>query len=256
MSDYQYFNLDITGGVATVTMNLPPLNVMDNPMMAEFNTLLDGLVADDNLSAIVIAAEGKAFSAGVDVSDHTEDKVRDMIERFHGIFRRLAATDAITIAAVQGAALGGGCELACFCDVVLASDRAKFGQPEVHVGVFPPVAAAILPWRVGLGKAIELVSLGATISATEAHRIGLVNQLFPADEFHEKVAAYIDSIRGLSRPVVRMAKQATMVGMRAETLKRLEEAEKIYLDELMQLHDAHEGIAAFMEKRSPEWSHA
>ena len=256
MSDYQYFNLDITGGVATVTMNLPPLNVMDNPMMAEFNTLLDGLVADDNLSAIVIAAEGKAFSAGVDVSDHTEDKVGDMIERFHGIFRRLAATDAITIAAVQGAALGGGCELACFCDVVLASDRAKFGQPEVHVGVFPPVAAAVLPWRVGIGKTIELVSLGATISATEAHRIGLVNQLFPADEFHEKVAAYIDSIRGLSRPVVRMAKQATMVGMRAETLKRLEEAEKIYLDELMQLHDAHEGIAAFMEKRSPEWSHA
>jgi len=256
MSDYQYFNLDITGGVATVTMNLPPLNVMDNPMMAEFNTLLDGLVADDNLSAIVIAAEGKAFSAGVDVSDHTEDKVGDMIERFHGIFRRLAATDAITIAAVQGAALGGGCELACFCDVVLASDRAKFGQPEVHVGVFPPVAAAILPWRVGLGKAIELVSLGGTISATEAHRIGLVNQLFPADEFNDKVTAYIDSIRGLSRPVVRMAKQATMVGMRAETLKRLEEAEKIYLDELMQLHDAHEGIAAFMEKRSPEWSHA
>ncbi|MBT5582658.1 MAG: hypothetical protein HOI89_06990 [Phycisphaerae bacterium] len=256
MNDYQYFNLDITGGVATVTMNLPPLNVMDNPMMAEFNTLLDGLVGDDSFAAIVIAAEGKAFSAGVDVSDHTEDKVGDMIERFHGIFRRLAATDAITIAAVQGAALGGGCELACFCDVVLASDRAKFGQPEVHVGVFPPVAAAILPWRVGLGKAIELVSLGATISATEAHRIGLVNQLFPADEFNDKVAAYIDSIRGLSRPVVRMAKQATMVGMRAETLKRLEEAEKIYLDELMQLHDAHEGIAAFMEKRSPEWSHA
>ncbi len=256
MNDYQHFNLDITGGVATVTMDLPPLNVMDNPMMAEFNTLLDGLVSDDSLAAIVIAAEGKAFSAGVDVSDHTEDKVGDMIERFHGIFRRLAATDAITIAAVQGAALGGGCELACFCDVVLASDRAKFGQPEVHVGVFPPVAAAVLPWRVGIGKAIELVSLGATISATEAHRIGLVNQLFPADEFHEKVAAYIDSIRGLSRPVVRMAKQATMVGMRAETLKRLEEAEKIYLDELMQLHDAHEGIAAFMEKRSPEWSHA
>lgn len=256
MSDYQYFNLDITGGVATVTMNLPPLNVMDNPMMAEFNTLLDGLVGDDRLSAIVIAAEGKAFSAGVDVSDHTEDKVRDMIERFHGIFRRLASTDAITIAAVQGAALGGGCELACFCDVVLASDRAKFGQPEVHVGVFPPVAAAILPWRVGLGKAIELVALGATISSSEAYDIGLVNQVFARDEFDDKVQAYIDGIRGLSRPVVRMAKRATMVGLRADAMSRLEEAEKIYLDELMQLHDAHEGIAAFMEKRTPEWSHA
>ncbi|MDP6602487.1 MAG: enoyl-CoA hydratase/isomerase family protein [Phycisphaerales bacterium] len=256
MTDYQYFTCDISGGVATVTMNLPPLNVMDNPMMSEFNTLLDTLVVDDTLSAIVIAAEGKAFSAGVDVADHTAEKVRDMIEQFHGIFRRLASTDALTIAAVQGAALGGGCELACFCDIVLASERAKFGQPEVHVGVFPPVAAVVLPSRIGLGKAIELVSLGGTISATEAHRIGLVSQLYVADEFDDQVAAYVEDIRGLSRPVVRMAKRVTMAGQRADMLNRLDEAEKIYLDELMQLHDAHEGIAAFMEKRTPEWSHA
>jgi cyclohexa-1,5-dienecarbonyl-CoA hydratase len=255
MSDYQYFSLDTSGGVATITMNLPPLNVMDNPMMAEFNTLLDTLVEDHTISAIVIAAEGKAFSAGVDVSDHTEDKVRDMIERFHGIFRRLASTDAITVAAVQGAALGGGCELACFCDIVLASDRAKFGQPEVHVGVFPPVAAAVLPYRVGFGKAIELVALGGTIPAAEAYRIGLVNQLFPADGFAEGVATYIDGIRGMSRPVIRMAKRATTAGTKSELLSRLDSAEAIYLDELMQLHDAHEGIAAFMEKRAPEWSH-
>jgi len=255
MSDYQYFTLDITGGVATITMNLPPLNVMDNPMMAEFNTLLDTLVDNHTLSAIVIAAEGKAFSAGVDVSDHTEDKVRDMIERFHGIFRKLASTDALTIATVQGAALGGGCELACFCDIVLASERAKFGQPEVHVGVFPPVAAAVLPWRIGLGKAIELVAVGATIPAAEAHRIGLVNQLFRAEEFAEGVAAYVDGIRGRARPVMRRPKRATTAGMQSELLSRLDAAEEIYLNELMQLHDAHEGIAAFMEKRAPEWSH-
>ena len=102
MSGYRYLHLDNVAGVATVTMNLPPLNIMDNTMMAEFNTLLDGLIDDDSLSAIVIAADGKAFSAGVDVADHTAEKVRDMIERFHGIFRRLASTDAITIAAVQG----------------------------------------------------------------------------------------------------------------------------------------------------------
>ncbi len=256
MSGYRYLHLDNVAGVATVTMNLPPLNIMDNTMMAEFNTLLDGLIDDDSLSAIVIAADGKAFSAGVDVADHTAEKVRDMIERFHGIFRRLASTDAITIAAVQGAALGGGCELACFCDVVLASDRAKFGQPEVHVGVFPPVAAASLPFRVGLGKAVELVAMGATISAAEAHRVGLVNQLFPADQFHQSVSTYLDGIRGLSRPVVRMAKRATVAGQRDDILARLDAAEHIYLDELMQLHDAHEGIAAFMEKRTPQWCHA
>jgi cyclohexa-1,5-dienecarbonyl-CoA hydratase len=256
MNQLEYLKVERSGGDVTITMNLPPLNVLDRPMMAEFNTLLESVVADDELSAIVIAAEGKAFSAGVDVADHSADKVDDMIRLFHGIFRKLASTDALTIAVVQGAALGGGCELACFCDVVLASEKAKFGQPEVQVGVFPPVAAAVFPARIGLHKAIELVALGATLRADEAHRLGLVNHVYPVDGFQDRVADYLDGIQRLSRPVVRLAKQATSHGSRQQTLAHLDKAEELYLNELMTLSDAHEGIAAFMEKRAPEWSHA
>jgi len=256
MSDYKNFKLQTANSVSTITMNRPPLNVMDNTMMAEFNELLESVLANDEISAVVIAAEGKAFSAGVDVSDHSNDKVADMIHQFHGIFRKLASTDALTIAAVDGAALGGGCELACFCDIILASDRAKFAQPEVMVGVFPPVAASILPLQIGIKKAIEFNALGGTIKADEALRIGMVNQVFPADEFLSSVDAYLDGLRKLSRPVVRMAKRATVLVAREQILSHLDRCEKIYLDELMKLKDAHEGIAAFMEKRAPVWSHA
>lgn len=253
---YEFFAVETNDGVAMVTMNRPPLNVLHNPMMDEFNRLLEAVVCDQNLAAIALRATGKAFSAGVDVSDHSAEKVGDMIRLFHGIFRKLASTDALTIAAVQGAALGGGCELACFCDIVFASERAKFGQPEVQVGVFPPVAACVLPPQIGIKKAIELNSLGATIDAKEAHRIGLVNQVFPVEEFDQKVNEYIEGIKKLSRPVVRLAKRATSIVVRGQVLEQLEQTEAMYLGELMQLRDAHEGISAFLEKRSPVWKHA
>ena len=256
MSSYEFLQADVAEGIATVTLNRPPVNVMHIPMMAELNTLLETTLADANLAAVVLRANGKAFSAGVDVTDHTADKVADMIREFHGIFRKLAATDALTIAVVNGAALGGGCELATFCDIVLASERAKFGQPEVQVGVLPPVAACMLPLQIGISKALELNTIGMTIDAREAHRIGLVNQVYPADEFNEGVANYLEGIRKLSRPVVRMAKRATAMVTRGQVLTHLEQVERLYLDELMKLSDAHEGIAAFIEKRQPNWKHA
>jgi len=255
MSDFEFIRVTAEAGIATVVMRREPLNVLHIPMMTEFNSVLEGLLSNADLAGIVIRAEGKAFCAGVDIADHTADKVEEMIGVFHGIFRKLASTDALTIAAVQGAALGGGCELACFCDIVLASDRAKFGQPEVQVGVFPPVAAAILPLLVGVKKALELNVLGGTIDAREAYRIGLVNQLYASDTFSADVDAYVAGLGKLSRPVVRMAKRATFSTTRRQILEHLESAEAAYLDELMQLEDAQEGLAAFMEKRAPVWRH-
>ncbi len=254
MEDYEFIKIDRTGGIATITLDRPPLNVLHGSMMAELNTALESMVSGD-YAAVVFRGRGKAFCAGVDVADHTAEKVGEMIRQFHGIFRKLAATDALTLAAVQGAALGGGCELACFCDVVLASDRAKFGQPEVQVGVFPPVAACVFPLKVGLGKAVELTALGGTIHADEAERIGLVNRVYAADEFETSVDTYLDEIGKLSRPVVRMAKRATMLSAREAILDHLDLAERLYLNELMKLSDAHEGVAAFMEKRAPNWQH-
>jgi len=256
MSTFEFFEVQSADGIATIIMNRSPLNVLNNRMMQEFNELLEQMVAGADLAAVVIGARGKAFSAGVDVSDHAADKVADMIRLFHGIFRKLASTDALTIAAVNGAALGGGCELACFCDIILASDKAKFGQPEVQVGVFPPVAAAILPLQVGMKKAVELTALGATIRSDEALRIGLVNQVFPAEEFEVRVSEYLDGIRKLSRPVVRLAKRAASLVAREQILNHLERTEQMYLDELMKLSDAHEGIEAFLGKRAPIWRHA
>ncbi|MHC4786849.1 MAG: enoyl-CoA hydratase/isomerase family protein, partial [Planctomycetota bacterium] len=177
MGDYEFLELSTGDGIAEITLNRPPVNVLHNPMMAELNGLLEKLLSEEDLAAVVIGATGKAFCAGVDVGDHTADKVGAMIELFHGIFRKLASTDALTIAAVKGAALGGGCELACFCDIVLASDRAKLGQPEVQVGVLPPVAACTLPLQIGVRKAVELNAIGGTIGADEAHRIGLVSHV-------------------------------------------------------------------------------
>ena len=255
MGDYEFCQLSVGDGIAEITLNHPPLNVLNNPMMAELNGLLEKVLAETDLAAIVLQATGKAFCAGVDVGDHTADKVGAMIELFHGIFRKLASTDALTIAAVNGAALGGGCELACFCDIVLASERAKFGQPEVQVGVLPPVAACTLPLQVGVRKAVELNAIGATLGADEAHRIGLVSHVYPAGEFDECVQAYLDDIRKLSRPVVRLAKKATVLVARPSILAHLERVEQLYLDELMALSDAHEGIAAFIEKRAPAWRH-
>ena len=256
MSDYEFLSVEVTDGIATITLNRPPVNVLHIPMMVELNAVLETALADTNLAAIVLRAEGKAFCAGVDVSDHTADKVGEMIQQFHGIFRKLASTDALTIAAVNGAALGGGCELATFCDIVLASERAKFGQPEVQVGVFPPIAACAFPPQIGIRKAIELTALGATIKADEAHRIGLVNHVYPVDEFMAAVEEYLGEIRKLSRPVLRLTKRATAMLARAQILAHLEQVEKLYLDDLMSLSDAHEGIAAFLDKRAPHWGHA
>lgn len=252
----EFIKISDTEGVRTITLDRPPLNVLNLAMLGEVVNALEAAVGDESLAAIVLRATGKSFSAGVDIADHTADKVDGMIETFHRAFRLLASTDALTVAAVQGAALGGGCELAGFCDIVLASERAKFGQPEVKVGVFPPVAASMLPWRVGLGRAVEINALGETIDAREAHRIGLASRVFAAEEFEAKVNEVVAAIGRLSRPVVRLAKRATVEPFRAGLLAHLDQAERIYLGQLMNLRDAHEGLSAFLERRAPIWTHA
>lgn len=251
-----FIKATIKDGVASVLLDRPPLNVLDIPMLEELLGVLEPLASDRGVAAIVLRSTGKAFSAGVDVADHTADKVRGMLDTFHGVMRMLLSTDALTIAAVNGAALGGGCELACVCDVILASGKAKFGQPEVKVGVFPPVAACVMPWRIGASRAVEFNALGETIDATEAHRLGLVAKVHPVEEFDARVDAYLATIATMSRPVVRMSKRATFAPARRQMLDHLNEAEKLYVDELMKVADAHEGLAAFLEKRSPVWRHA
>jgi cyclohexa-1,5-dienecarbonyl-CoA hydratase len=236
-------------------LNKPPLNVLDIAMMREINAALESLGGDPAVKVLVFeAAEGsKAFSAGVDVSEHTADKVEEMIAVFHRIFRLLDALDVPTLAVVGGAALGGGCELALFCDMILASEKASFGQPEIQVGVFPPVAAVVLPGIVGPKKAMELLLAGDRLQATEAARLGLVNKGVPPDELGAAAGELVGKLTKLSAAVLRLTKRAVRVGSVGRFADGLAAVEEIYLGPLMATEDANEGLAAFMEKRAPVW---
>jgi len=240
-------------GVATLTLNRPPLNILNIAMMREMNEALEGLDGDANTKLLVIAAQGKAFSAGVDIKDHTPDKVEEMIEVFHGIFRRLLSLEMPTLAVVQGACLGGGCELACFCDFIIASEEATFGQPEIKVGVFPPIAVILFPYLMGQRKAFELLLTGEIVDAREAERIGLITRVVPAGELERASEELVAKLTRLSGVVLRLTKRAIYEAAGLPFEKAMVHAEKLYLERLMSTEDAKEGLQAFLEKRKPVW---
>jgi len=253
--DFEHIRFDVSDGVARLMLNKPPLNVLDIAMMREINSVLEGLGDDPTVKVLVFeAAEGsKAFSAGVDVSEHTADKVEEMIGVFHRIFRLLDALEVPTVAVVGGAAMGGGCELVLFCDMVIASERASFGQPEIQVGVIPPIAVAALPGIIGPKKALEMVLIGDRIRATEAEQLGLVNKVVPPEELRAAADEFVGKLAKLSGAVLRLTKRAVRVGSAGSFSDGLAAVEKLYLGPLMATEDAHEGLAAFMEKRTPVW---
>jgi cyclohexa-1,5-dienecarbonyl-CoA hydratase len=254
---FQHIYLETRDGVARLTLNRPPLNVLNIAMMREINAALEDLSDNPSVRVLVFEAveDSKAFSAGVDIADHTADKVEQMIEVFHRIFRLLDSLEIPTVAVVERAALGGGCELALFCDMVIASERASFGQPEIQVGVFPPVAAVALPGIVGPKKAMELVMIGDRIRAAEAERLGLVNRVVPAEQVREAADEFVVKLVSLSSTVLRLTKRAVRLGSSGSFVDDLAAVEELYLGPLMASEDAHEGLAAFLEKRSPVWKH-
>jgi cyclohexa-1,5-dienecarbonyl-CoA hydratase len=238
---------------AKITLRRPPLNVLNIEMMWEINEVVEDLHDDPNLKLVIFQAEGKAFSAGVDIGDHTGAKAEKMIHIFHQIFFNMTKIQAPTIALVNGAALGGGCELAVFCDMVLASDKSKFGQPEIKVGVFPPIACVIFPWFTHFKKAMELLLTGETIDAQEAKALGLVNAVFPAESFEEDAKAFIEKITNQSSVVLQLTKQTVDEAYGEDYHIGVAKAENIYLNQLMNTYDANEGLRAFLQKRKPEW---
>lgn len=243
------------GGVARLTLQRPPLNIMDIAMIREINRALRDLRFEPGLRALVLAAEGKAFSAGVSVEDHLPGKADLMIGAFHDIFRQLRVLSCPTIAAVQGAALGGGCELACFADFVLASETATFGQPEIKLGVFPPIAALHLPHRIGRARTLQLILTGEILPAREAERIGLVDKVVAAADLAAAVEALVARLGDKSAMALRHARRAVFVASTHDFDSGLDALERLFLDDLMKTEDAVEGLRAFLEKRAPVWSH-
>lgn len=208
-----------------------------------------------DIVAIVFAPDknSRAFSAGVAIEEHVEGVVYQMLDAFHNVFRLLEQLAKPVIAVVDGPALGGGCELVAACDIVIASDRAKFGQPEIKLGVFPPVAAVLLPRVIGEKAARELILTGATIDAKEAARLGLCNYVVPVTELDHKLTEILAKLRELSSVALEFARKSLDVSRGATFDSALKQLEDIYLHELMKSSDALEGVKSFMEKRKPVW---
>jgi len=240
------------GRTAWLTLNRPPLNVLDIAMMRDLDAALARVAADCDL-LVLQGAGPKGFSAGAEVADHVPERVGEMLGAFHGVFRRLARVECVTIAAVSGLCLGGGMELATFCDLVVATETAKFGQPEIKLACYPPVAMVTFPQLCGMRAAMDLIFTGRTVDGREAHRMGLVTRLAPEGELAAGVEKLLGELRGLSGTVLRLTRK-TLWRLHADVFeKQLDEAERIYLNDLMKTKDAPEGIRAFMEKRAPVW---
>jgi cyclohexa-1,5-dienecarbonyl-CoA hydratase len=221
-------------------------------MMEELAHVLTEFELRPDISVIVFGGDGKAFSAGVDVAAHALDKVDEMLAKFHGIIRALVATKKVTIAAVHGHCLGGGAEFAMVCDVVYTTEDAQWGFPEIKLGCYPPVACAALAALVGQKRAADLILTGRTISGKEAARIGLATDAVGDPE--AAVEQCLGNLLQLSPAALSVTKKALYAWDSIHFDKGLARAEKTYFDDLMKTSDAHEGIRAFMEKRSPKWT--
>lgn len=235
-----------------MTLNRPPLNILDIAMMRALDAELKRAIPKCDF-LVFRGAGAKAFSAGADVADHTPNRVSKMLAAFHGVFRRLAKADCLSIAVVQGHCLGGGMELATFCDFVIAGESAQFGQPEIKLGCFPPVAMVTLPHLIGMRAAMDLILTGRTIAAAEAQRLGLVTRVLPDADLHTAADGLLAELRALSPAVLRLTRRTLWRVHAADFEKRLAGVERIYLSKLMKSRDAQEGIRAFMEKRAPSW---
>lgn len=256
MTEWQFISLEAADGLLTLTLKRPPVNVLNIALLDELARALDQAAGDASLRVLLLTGEGaKFFSAGVDVAEHTAEHVAAMLTAFHGVLRRLRDFPLPTVAALNGAALGGGLELALACDMLLSVEGAQLGQPEIRLGVLAPVAAILLPRLLPPALANELLLGGGTLEAAEALRYGLLNRVYPRASFAADVAAFVQPLLQLSRAAQLHNKQA----IRAADGKAFDAAlsllEGRYLNELMATTDAHEGIAAFLEKRAPRWQH-
>ena len=249
----KHINANIEGGLGKITLNRPPVNILNIEMMNEINETLAGWIENRDLKVVLFNTEGKCFSAGVDVGEHMGDLAPKMIEIFHGMFRLMDQLGAVTVASVYGSCLGGGCELAVFCDLVIADDTAKFGQPEIQVGVLPPIAAQIMPRIIGRKAAMDLILSGRIVSAQESMGMGLINKIVAKGDLSQGTDEFIKPYLSLSAEVIRITKKTIKAGLRDDFEPSLKIIEEIYLNELMRTTDAREGLKAFLEKRTPEW---
>jgi cyclohexa-1,5-dienecarbonyl-CoA hydratase len=251
---YQFLQFETAGGVARITLNRPPANVLSIELMEDVNSVLESLEYERDVKLVVLAATGKYFSAGFEIGDHLGDRAYLMLEGLRRIVENLAKVDKPTLAVVAGPATGAGSILAAACDIVLAgAQNAKFGHPEVRAGVFNTVAAALLPHLVGRKKTYDLLLGGHVLTAAEAERIGLISRAVPDDKLEAEAAVLIQRFSEASAPVMQYTRKGIAGGLDLAFPEALRQAEDVYLNQLMATEDAEEGLRAIMEKRKPTW---
>ncbi len=230
-------------------------NILDNTMMSELLALFGELEKKPAIKLITFEGEGKHFSFGASVADHTKENAREMLTTFHQIFYTIIDLGIPTLAKISGQCLGGGLELALICNVLFADKTAKLGQPEISLGVFPPPASIILPLKIGNARAEDLLVTGRSISAEEAASMGLINKVFEGkQEMEIEVEGWISKyIVPKSASSLKFAVKAARKTFNDIVSDKLPELEKEYLENLMNTEDANEGILSFIEKRKPVW---
>ncbi|MEM1399168.1 MAG: enoyl-CoA hydratase [Pseudomonadota bacterium] len=252
---YETLIVETRGRVGLITFNRPKaLNALNSMLIEELTRALDGMEADDEIGCIVLTGSEKAFAAGADIKEMADKSFIDVVaEDFIASWGRVAASRKPVIAAVSGYALGGGCELAMMCDFILAGDNAKFGQPEINLGIIPGAGGTQRLTRlVGRAKAMEMVLTGRQMGAEEAERSGLVSRVVPAADLVDEAIKTAERIAELSRASVMMAKEAIK---RAEEVSLAEGVlfERRAFHATFATDDRREGMEAFMEKRQPDF---
>ncbi|MBI3738437.1 MAG: enoyl-CoA hydratase/isomerase family protein [Chloroflexi bacterium] len=252
---YEFILTETRGRVGLVTLNRPQaMNALNNKLIVELMDALEMFDKDDNIGAMVITGNEKAFAAGADIKEMADKSVTEMMDRDHvAAFGRILTIRKPVIAAVSGYALGGGCEIAMSCDMIVASESAKFGQPEITIGVIPGAGGTQrLTRAVGKALAMEMILNNRTLSAQEALQFGLVNRVVPTERYLEEALKLADEIAARAPVAIRVAKK--MINQAYErTLTDALHVERQEFYNLFATEDQKEGMQAFIEKRKPEW---
>jgi cyclohexa-1,5-dienecarbonyl-CoA hydratase len=235
-------------------LDRPKANVLDSTMIALLAQAFAAYAEPGEVRAALIDAEGPHFSFGASVEEHLPDKCAEMLSSYHDLLKVMLEWPRPILVAVRGQCLGGGLELALAGSLIFAGRDAKFGQPEIKLGVFAPAASCLLPLRIGQGAAEDLLFSGRSIDATEAKALGLVQAV--ADDPEAAALAYFDAHLAMkSASSLAWAVEAARESFVPQVERRIAHVERVYLNHLMQTHDANEGLAAFLAKRAPKWEH-
>lgn len=250
---YKYIKFDIVDFIARLTLDNPPHNVLAVPMMKEMAEAIESLNGRGDVKAILLQSSQIAFSAGISLEDSRPDRVFQTLDAFTRVFQAMVDISKPVVVVVNGPAIGAGSELVGFADVVIATPKAKFAQPEVKLGVFPPFAAVMLPQLIGPKKTYELILTGEALSAEEALKFGFVNKVVPEAELRTHVDALIARISEFSGPVLEVTKRVIGSSIGLPLKEAMKKSQDLYLNELMNLEDVQEGLRAVIERRKPVW---